>query len=126
MLEKVGLGHKITEYPERLSGGQQQRVAIARALVTNPTIILADEPTGALDTRTSHDVMEIFRQLNEQRGITIAFVTHEPEVASYTRRIVRLLDGEIVSDKPNTPVYSVPPPADVAPVAAEAVADGAQ
>ena len=104
-LRTVGLENRAHHKPTQLSGGQQQRVAIARALVGNPTIILADEPTGALDTRTSHDVMEIFRQLNEQRGITIAFVTHEPEVANYTRRIVSFRDGEIVGDRPNTPVY---------------------
>jgi putative ABC transport system ATP-binding protein len=100
-LQMVGLANRAHHKPTQLSGGQQQRVAIARALVGNPTIILADEPTGALDTRTSHDVMEIFRLLNEQRGITIAFVTHEPEVAAYTRRIVSVRDGEIVSDTIN-------------------------
>jgi putative ABC transport system ATP-binding protein len=102
----VGLTNRAHHKPTQLSGGQQQRVAIARALVGNPTIILADEPTGALDTKTSHEVMEIFRQLNEQRGITIAFVTHEPEVANYTRRIVSFRDGEIVADRPNEPVYA--------------------
>jgi putative ABC transport system ATP-binding protein len=105
-LNMVGLTNRAHHKPTQLSGGQQQRVAIARALVGNPTIILADEPTGALDTKTSHEVMEIFRQLNEQRGITIAFVTHEPEVANYTRRIVQFRDGEIVADRPNTPVYA--------------------
>jgi putative ABC transport system ATP-binding protein len=105
-LKAVGLGNRAHHKPTQLSGGQQQRVAIARALVTNPSIILADEPTGALDTRTSHDVMEIFRLLNEQRGLTIAFVTHEPEVAAYTRRIVNFRDGEIVGDHPNTPSYA--------------------
>ena len=105
-LNMVGLANRAHHKPTQLSGGQQQRVAIARALVANPTIILADEPTGALDTKTSHEVMEIFRQLNEQRGITIAFVTHEPEVANYTRRIVSFRDGEIVRDRPNEPVYA--------------------
>jgi putative ABC transport system ATP-binding protein len=105
-LELVGLGTRMHHRPTQLSGGQQQRVAIARAIVGNPTIILADEPTGALDTRTSHDVMEIFRKLNEERGITIAFVTHEHDVAAYTRRIVSLRDGEIVSDEPNVPSYA--------------------
>ena len=104
-LQLVGLGARMHHRPTQLSGGQQQRVAIARAIVGNPAIILADEPTGALDTKTSHDVMEIFRRLNEERGITIAFVTHEPDVAAYTRRIVALRDGEIVSDEPNVPVY---------------------
>ena len=109
-LKMVGLANRAHHKPTQLSGGQQQRVAIARALVTNPTIILADEPTGALDTRTSHEVMEIFRLLNESRGITIAFVTHEPEVAAYTRRIVSFRDGEIVGDRPNTPSYAVAAP----------------
>jgi putative ABC transport system ATP-binding protein len=104
-LHIVGLANRAHHKPTQLSGGQQQRVAIARAIVGNPTIILADEPTGALDTRTSHDVMELFRSLNEERGITIAFVTHEHDVAAYTRRIVSLRDGEIVSDVPNVPVY---------------------
>jgi putative ABC transport system ATP-binding protein len=108
-LKMVGLDNRAHHKPTQLSGGQQQRVAIARALVTNPTIILADEPTGALETKTSHDVMEIFRMLNEQRGITIAFVTHEPEVANYTRRIVSFRDGQIVADRPNTPSYARAP-----------------
>ena len=102
-LNMVGLSDRAHHKPTQLSGGQQQRVAIARALVTRPTIILADEPTGALDTKTSRDVMEVFRKLNEQQGITIAFVTHEPEVAAYTRRIVSFRDGRIVSDTPNMP-----------------------
>jgi putative ABC transport system ATP-binding protein len=104
-LKLVGLESRMHHRPTQLSGGQQQRVAIARALVGNPAVILADEPTGALDTKTSHDVMDIFRQLNEERGVTIAFVTHEHDVAAYTRRIVSLRDGEIVSDSPNVPVY---------------------
>ncbi len=107
-LRLVGLENRAHHKPTQLSGGQQQRVAIARALVGRPTIILADEPTGALDTKTSHDVMEIFRKLNEERGITIAFVTHEPEVAAYTRRIVSFRDGKIVSDRANVPVYAHP------------------
>ncbi|HYM15285.1 MAG TPA: ABC transporter ATP-binding protein [Dehalococcoidia bacterium] len=114
-LRLVGLGSRMRHNPTQLSGGQQQRVAIARALVGNPTIILADEPTGALDTATSHDVMELFRALNEQRGITIAFVTHEPDVAAYTRRIVSLRDGRIVSDQPNVPIHArTPAPNEVA------------
>jgi putative ABC transport system ATP-binding protein len=104
-LKLVGLGSRMHHNPTQLSGGQQQRVAIARAIVGGPTILLADEPTGALDTKTSHDVMEIFRALNEERGITIAFVTHEHVVAAYTRRIVSLLDGRIVGDEPNVPSY---------------------
>ena len=119
-LKLVGLESRMHHRPTQLSGGQQQRVAIARAIVGNPALILADEPTGALDTKTSHDVMEIFRKLNEERGITIAFVTHEHDVAAYTRRIVSLRDGEIVSDLANTPIYAQPPPAagDAAPAPA--------
>jgi ABC-type lipoprotein export system ATPase subunit len=108
-LRMVGLGNRMHHTPTQLSGGQQQRVAIARAIVGRPTIILADEPTGALDTRTSHEVMELFRGLNEQFGITIAFVTHEHDVAAYTRRIISLRDGEIVSDEPNVPPYEQAP-----------------
>jgi putative ABC transport system ATP-binding protein len=104
-LQQVGLGSRMSHKPTQLSGGQQQRVAIARAIVGRPTIILADEPTGALDSKTSRDVMELFRKLNEERGITIAFVTHEPDVAAWTRRIVALRDGDIISDAPNVPIY---------------------
>jgi putative ABC transport system ATP-binding protein len=104
-LRMVGLGNRMHHKPTQLSGGQQQRVAIARAIVGKPTIILADEPTGALDTKTSQDVMDLFRRLNEERGITIAFVTHEPDVAAWTRRIVSLRDGEIISDETNIPVH---------------------
>ena len=105
-LQLVGLTNRAHHKPTQLSGGQQQRVAIARALVNRPAIILADEPTGALDTKTSMDVMEIFRKLNEDLGMTIAFVTHEHDVAAYTRRIVSLRDGEVVSDVPNVPSYA--------------------
>ncbi|MCH8919960.1 MAG: ABC transporter ATP-binding protein [Chloroflexi bacterium] len=106
-LSLVGLSDRAHHKPTQLSGGQQQRVAIARAIVGRPAIILADEPTGALDTKTSKDVMEVFRKLNEELGITIAFVTHEADVAGYTRRIVRLHDGRVVSDEPNTPSYEI-------------------
>ena len=106
-LKLVGLSDRAHHKPTQLSGGQQQRVAIARALVGRPAIILADEPTGALDTKTSMDVMEVFRKLNEEFGMTIAFVTHEADVAAYTRRIVLLRDGRVVSDKPNTPSYKI-------------------
>ena len=109
-LKLVGLENRMHHRPTQLSGGQQQRVAIARAIVGNPALILADEPTGALDTKTSHDVMEIFRKLNQERGITIAFVTHEPDVAAYTRRIVSLRDGEVVSDVANVPIFERPQP----------------
>ena len=98
-LETVGLGDRLQHKPEELSGGQQQRVAIARALVTEPSTILADEPTGNLDSHTGHDVLRIFQELNEQ-GITVLFVTHDAEVAEYGKRIIRLRDGLIERDTP--------------------------
>jgi putative ABC transport system ATP-binding protein len=98
-LTAVGVADRALHKPTELSGGQQQRVAIARAMVTNPSIILADEPTGALDTRTSADIMGIFERLNRERGITVIFVTHEPAVAAYTRRVIHLRDGRITSDE---------------------------
>jgi len=97
-LERVGLGDRINHEPNELSGGEQQRVSIARALVNEPAIILADEPTGNLDSRTSVDVMTVFQELNDQ-GITIILVTHEPDIAEYTKRIVVLRDGRIISDR---------------------------
>ncbi len=96
-LKRVGLGERINHYPNQLSGGQQQRVAIARSLVNDPTIILADEPTGNLDSRTSVEVMGIFQELNNQ-GITIVLVTHEPDIADFTKRHVIFKDGKIKSD----------------------------
>jgi len=96
-LERVGLGDRLDHQPSQLSGGQQQRVAIARALVTRPSLILADEPTGNLDSRTSIEVMMLFRELNDQ-GITVVLVTHEPDIASYTKRIVEVRDGQIRRD----------------------------
>ncbi|GDX69922.1 macrolide ABC transporter ATP-binding protein [Chloroflexota bacterium] len=96
-LDRVGLADRSHHRPTELSGGQQQRVAIARALVGEPAIILADEPTGALDSRTSEEVMAIFQQLNRE-GITVVFVTHEKDIAEHTRRIIRLTDGRIASD----------------------------
>ena len=99
-LEAVGLAGRENNHPNQLSGGQQQRVAIARALVNHPTIILADEPTGALDSRTSVEVMEIFQRLNRERGITLLLVTHEHDIAEYAQRVVIFRDGKIRSDEP--------------------------
>jgi putative ABC transport system ATP-binding protein len=98
-LDRVGLGERLDHHPSMLSGGQQQRVAIARALVTEPTLLLADEPTGNLDSRTTIEVMALFQALNEQ-GITIVIVTHEPDVAEYAKRIIEMRDGRIKRDHP--------------------------
>lgn len=101
-LERVGLGQRMDHVPSELSGGQQQRVAIARALVTAPAILLADEPTGNLDSRTSVEVMALFQELNAQ-GITVLLVTHEHDVASYAKRVVELRDGRIIRDVAQEP-----------------------
>ena len=97
-LEIVGLADRIHNMPNQLSGGQQQRVAIARSLVNNPSIILADEPTGNLDSRTAVEVMDVFQRLNRERGITIALVTHEPDIAQYCSRVITFRDGRIKQD----------------------------
>jgi putative ABC transport system ATP-binding protein len=98
-LASVGLTDKEKSMPNQLSGGQQQRVALARSLVNNPAIILADEPTGALDTRTSEEIMSIFRKLNDDSGITILLVTHEPDIAAFAKRLIRFRDGVIQEDR---------------------------
>ena len=100
-LEEMGLGDRLDHSPAKLSGGQQQRVAIARALVTDPLILLADEPTGALDTKTSADIMEIFQQLNDS-GITIVVVTHEADIAGHAKRRIQFRDGKVVEDEATT------------------------
>ncbi len=108
-LERVGLGHRLEHHPNQLSGGQQQRVAIARAIVNRPKLILADEPTGALDSRTSVEVMALFQELSET-GITVVVVTHDPDIASYASRVVSMKDGRIQSDETQVPRRAVPPP----------------
>ncbi|WP_090551525.1 ABC transporter ATP-binding protein [Natronincola ferrireducens] len=97
-LERVGLGDRVDHKPNELSGGQKQRVAVARALVNNPSIILADEPTGNLDSKSTQEVMDLFKKLNEE-GVTILIVTHEKDIAEQTKRIVSFRDGEIIVDK---------------------------
>jgi putative ABC transport system ATP-binding protein len=99
-LHAVGLAERAHHHPNQLSGGQQQRVAIARALITQPSILLADEPTGNLDTRTSVEVMGIFQRLNQERGITVLLITHEHDIAEYGTRIISCRDGHIVTDRP--------------------------
>jgi len=102
VLKAVSLENRADHHPNQLSGGQQQRVAIARSLINNPSILLADEPTGNLDTRTSIEVMDIFQRLNRERGITVVLITHEPDIAEYGMRTVAFRDGVVISDRPNT------------------------
>jgi putative ABC transport system ATP-binding protein len=97
-LERVGLGGRVDHGSSELSGGQQQRVAIARAIVTNPRVLLADEPTGNLDTKTSREIMELITSLNRDQGISVVMVTHEADIAAYARRVIRFVDGTIESD----------------------------
>lgn len=109
VLEQVGLGDRVDHKPNELSGGQRQRVAIARALVNNPSIILADEPTGNLDTKTSIEIMTIFEDIHK-RGNTVILVTHEPDIAEHAHRIIRLRDGEVETDEVNENIVSVDDP----------------
>jgi len=103
LLKKVGLESRMDHHPSQLSGGQQQRVAIARALANQPPILLADEPTGNLDSHTSREVMELFRQLNHEDGITIILVTHDQEIAKHARRAVVIRDGQVICDSTEFP-----------------------
>jgi putative ABC transport system ATP-binding protein len=107
-LAAVGMSHRMSHQPSELSGGQQQRVAVARALVTNPSLILADEPTGNLDSHSTEDVLRIFAQLNGE-GRTVVLITHEPDVAEQTKRVIRLSDGEVVEDRRMLGVHDAPP-----------------
>jgi putative ABC transport system ATP-binding protein len=107
-LRSVGMSHRLDHRPSELSGGQQQRVAVARAIVTNPSLILADEPTGNLDSRSTEDVLRIFARLNEE-GRTVVLITHEPDVAAQSKRVIRLSDGEVVEDRRSRGVHDAPP-----------------
>jgi putative ABC transport system ATP-binding protein len=105
-LESVKLAERLEHTPNQLSGGQQQRVAIARALVNEPVMILADEATGNLDSRTSYEIMALIQELNQQQGKTIVFVTHEPDIAAFSSRTINLKDGKVIKDSPNVTIRS--------------------
>jgi len=133
VLEIVGLGKRMDHYPNQLSGGQQQRVAIARALINQPSILLADEPTGNLDTRTSIEVMDIFQKLNLERGITVVLITHEMDIAEHGTRVVKFRDGRIQVDQQITQrrmaaeeLKTLPPPEDDASHLPASIAQAAQ
>jgi putative ABC transport system ATP-binding protein len=111
LLDEIGLSDRADHTPAELSGGQQQRVAIARALVTEPLVLLADEPTGALDTRTSREIMSIFRRLNREDGLTIVLVTHEAEIAAHASRVITFRDGRVVADGARPPLSASVDPA---------------
>ena len=113
-LSSVGLSDRADHLPSQLSGGQQQRVAIARAIVNTPAMILADEPTGNLDSVTSEEIMGIFQRLNDERGITMVLVTHEPDIALFAKRVIRFLDGRMVEDRPVENRHRPPPPREIA------------
>ena len=118
-LQAVKLGDRLDHLPNQLSGGQQQRVAIARALVNEPVMILADEATGNLDTRTSYEIMALLQELNQQQGKTIVFVTHEPDIAAFSNRTITLKDGKVVKDSQNQQVRSAREMLATLPVAAD-------
>ena len=108
-LQRVGLGERVHHHPNQLSGGQQQRVAIARAIVSRSKLLMADEPTGNLDSRTSVEIMALFQELWRE-GITIVLVTHEPDIAAYANRVVVMKDGEVLSDREQVPIDAIVPP----------------